>query len=163
MCLAVLVLGLTHCAFCWLCIAETASTTTSSSPSTSTSAASLAAEKNYCDVLKILIENRADVNISLKSGATPLYQAVEKERMSTVDMLLTAKANVNLKRSTDHWTPIFVSVKRDNMAILKRLISAKADFHHRSKQGTSLLALAAKKGFKEMEAFLRTLPPALTP
>ena len=56
----------------------------------------MAALKGHTETVKLLLENKADVNACrTDDGATPLYIAAHKGHTETVKLLLENKADVN--------------------------------------------------------------------
>ena len=58
------------------------------------------------DIVRILLANKAKVNLKLKHGCTAIYAASKLGHHEIVDLLLRNNADVNLK--TDNgWTPLY--------------------------------------------------------
>ncbi|KAL3891287.1 hypothetical protein ACJMK2_003550 [Sinanodonta woodiana] len=86
------------------------------------SALHLAAYFGHRDVVQLLLENDADVNILNNDGDTPLHKAAYTGRESTVMLLLEHNADVNIRNAEDQ-TPKDVS---QNKQIKKVLEAAEA-------------------------------------
>ena len=86
-----------------------------------------ALESGRLEVIKVLAEARADVNICVKSqkGRTPLLLAAERGDAATVKVLIEAGARVNA-RNTDHVFPLLLAARNGNRDCLRVLIAAKA-------------------------------------
>jgi len=54
-----------------------------------------AARKGHTEVIKALLENKAEVNVSRPTGTTPLYMAAQNGHTEVVKLLLDHKADVN--------------------------------------------------------------------
>ncbi len=80
-----------------------------------------AAEKGLFDIVNLLLESKADVNIKRKTGGTTaLWQAAWLGHTDVVKLLLTAGADVNAKASDGH-TPLSIAKKRGHTQIIKLL------------------------------------------
>ena len=106
---------------------------------------------NY-DIVKLLIDNGANVNIGRGTTRNPLEAAAGKASPEVVKLLLKNGADVNIL-TKDGGSPIISAVHNDNAAqILKLLIKAGADVNHVNKYGMTALKLA--HGNKEIEPIL---------
>lgn len=106
---------------------------------------------NY-DIIKLLIDNGADVNIGRGTAWNPLYAAARESSPEVVKLLLKNGADANIL-TKDSAGPIISAVHSDNAAqILKLLIKAGADVNHANKYGMTALKLA--HGNKEIEQIL---------
>ena len=70
--------------------------------------ASLAGQE---EVVKILVQNGADVNVQSASGFTPLYMAAQENHDGVVRFLLTHGANQSLA-TEDGFTPLAVALQQ---------------------------------------------------
>lgn len=82
------------------------------------------------DVLALqqLIEQGADVNIHYRAaeGLTPLIQAINLQRVSIVDMLLLARADVH-QSQYEITMPLWVATNVGNLDMVKLLLNAGAN------------------------------------
>lgn len=62
-------------------------------------------------MVKILVENGADVNVQSSSGFTPLYMAAQENHDTVVRFLLTHGANQSLA-TEDGFTPLAVALQQ---------------------------------------------------
>lgn len=117
----------------------------------------LAVQNNNLGLIKLLLENKADPNLSDKNGKTPLLYAVSfetGENIDIVNMLLEYKANPELK-AKDSTSPLLVAMKRSFEKISIALIKKMNDFSFREKNtGNSYLHIAA---YRNMEPIVKTL------
>jgi ankyrin repeat protein len=90
----------------------------------------IASEKGYKNIVEILLEAKADVNVESDSGATPLHLAVCNRRSNIVVLLIKAGADVN-KVNKNIVTPLMVAVRDKNVEIARLLISAGANVNKR--------------------------------
>jgi ankyrin repeat protein len=96
---------------------------------------------------KVLVEAGADLNIQDGKMMTPLHLAIEEDHCDCIDLLLNAKANINLgnlSSGVDN-TPLMDAAAAGNTELVKKLIGAKADINKQGKQDMSALHLAARK------------------
>ena len=64
------------------------------------------------DVVKVLLDNKADVNVSSPAdGVTVLWIAAYLGHLEVVKLLLDNKADVNVSKASDGATPLFVAAK----------------------------------------------------
>jgi ankyrin repeat protein len=57
----------------------------------------IAVARGYVDIVKLLIDSKADVNVENAGGNTSLHMAVVHENIDLVKLLIKNKANVNIK------------------------------------------------------------------
>lgn len=106
---------------------------------------------NY-DIVKLLIDNGANVNIGRGTAWNPLYAAARDASPEVVKLLLKNGADANIL-TKDGVSPIISAVHSDNATqVLKLLIKAGADVNHVNKYGMTALKLA--HGDKEIEQIL---------
>ena len=78
------------------------------------------------DVVKVLIDNGADVNAKDDSGDTPLHWAAFTGARKITRMLIAAGADVNAKDS-EGWTPLHMAALHGQGRIVRMLLAAGAD------------------------------------
>lgn len=84
-----------------------------------------AAEYGNFEACKYLIENGANINKRLQSGATPLYIAAQYNRVNIVKYLLEKGANIDAALHNGS-TPLFVACCYGRSEIIKLLMDANA-------------------------------------
>lgn len=95
------------------------------------------------DIVRELITLGADINTRNKDGLTPLHI----DRITTVDILIKAGANVNIADYLGN-TPIFYCSDRDYwIVIATMLIKAGADLNIKNRAGLTPLLHAMKRRF----------------
>ena len=62
-----------------------------------------AAENGYEDIVKILLQNNANVNAKSDSNVTALLAAVKKDYKQIAEILLHNRANINVKARMFRW------------------------------------------------------------
>ena len=78
-----------------------------------------AARKGQSGVVKVLLDNKADVNVSRPTdGVTPLYVAAQEGHTEVVKLLLDYKADVNA-REHDGFTPLHAAAHQGHTEVAK--------------------------------------------
>lgn len=112
----------------------------------------LAASYNRIKITKILIAEKADVNMQNKLGQTALHRAVQENNIDIARLLIDAKADVNLQDCNGK-NALFYAVERDiirynehhsdaNIDMIRLLIEARTDINQQDKHGYSVLHIA---------------------
>jgi ankyrin repeat protein len=105
----------------------------------------LAAKIGHKEVIKILCDAGAYVDLEDKNGLTALHIASKHGSVEGVQELLYAKAIVNV--TTYHgWTPLFMAVYHRHPEIVKLLIDAGANVNDATFEGKTPLSTAKKNG-----------------
>merc|ERR1711972_880631 len=86
---------------------------------------SVAACNGHMGVLKILVDSKADLNMSKQDGSTPLLIAACNGKAEVVRFLCEARAEVN-KTSTQGLTPLRAATMQGHEEIKECLIAAGA-------------------------------------
>jgi ankyrin repeat protein len=108
-------------------------------------------------VVKVLIENGADVNAQDDDGDTPLSNALYQRHMEIIKELIKNGADVNIKVDNGR-TPLHIAsdwLGLQNPEIIEILISKGADINARDNDGKTPLSLAKKGGRTEVAEILR--------
>ena len=102
-----------------------------------------AAANDDATTVRVLIQQKADVNAPLPDGTTALHWAVRANDLAMVESLLAAGANA---KAQDRYglTPLRLACENANAAILRRLLDAGADPNSPDPQGTTALMIAAR-------------------
>ncbi len=87
-------------------------------------------------------------------GAAALFNAIVNGRLATVEALITAGANVNV-RTVNGTTPLMVAASKGYSDIVKLLIDHRADPRAKKSDGVSALAIAEHGGFSRTVDILR--------
>ncbi len=97
------------------------------------------------NMIKVLIEAKADVNTADKDGVTALMWAAIKSRSDAVKALIEAKAGLNAA-DKDGWTALMWAARKYNESVMEALIEAKADLNAIDINGYTALSYAARDG-----------------
>ena len=81
-----------------------------------------AANKGYLEIVKLLLEKGADINVQDNDGRTPLHEAMSYQAFGVARFLLENGANVNLKNK-DGDTPIISVVYLDDEGLAVDLVN----------------------------------------
>ena len=87
----------------------------------------------HTEVVKVLLDNKADLNARrTDDGATALHTAAYSGHREIVKLLLDNKADVNARRTNDDATPLYFAAQNGHTDVVKVLIDNKADVNARS-------------------------------
>lgn len=110
------------------------------------------------NIIKLLIDYGADINIQAIDGKTPLHLALEKSQdpeNEILEMVLNAKPNVNIKDNTGRTPLNFIiteGISECFFPVIKRLIALKAEINTTDNKGRS--PLNSKKINEEIREYL---------
>ncbi|KAK3875811.1 hypothetical protein Pcinc_019344 [Petrolisthes cinctipes] len=117
----------------------------------------LASEKGYLDVMKLLLQHKADINMmsSRKGdhGGTALHLAAEKGHEGVMELLLGARADTE-SLDNNGITPLHWAAYSGQLGSLEVLKSYKCDLHALDKEESTALHLAAAHGDLEVVKWL---------
>ncbi|MCP4659101.1 MAG: DUF3667 domain-containing protein [bacterium] len=110
-----------------------------------------AAEGNVVQVVEELLDEGADVNLTLRR--TPLHVASDKGHTEIVDLLLAHGADLNAQ---DHLgrVPLFLALNRGHREIARRLADAGTDATARTHRGETLLMIAVRRKDADLAEWL---------
>nr|UPO70950.1 sTRP5 [Mesobuthus martensii] len=107
----------------------------------------VAAENGYADVLKILLENGADIHSKNEDGETAMHLAAKSGHRNIVKLLLeTSKSIVNAEDEEKN-TPLHVAALKGHQRVVKDLIVAGANVESRNCNLWTALDCAAYGGW----------------
>ncbi len=95
------------------------------------------------EIVRMLIDAGANVNVQDEWGNTPLHEATSLGRVEIAQMLIDARANVNVQ-DNDGGTPLHRAAEFGKTEIAQMLIDAKADLNVQAKNGRTALHGAAE-------------------
>jgi ankyrin repeat protein len=100
----------------------------------------------FSNILQVLLQAGAKINQTLVGGETPLYLAVQENRIEIVRLLIKEKADVNLQK-TDGATPLFCASQENRVDIMRLLIKdGKANVNQAMIDTITPLHIAAIRG-----------------
>lgn len=108
-----------------------------------TTAAWMSANYGQCDVLKLLIDEKADLNIANIRGSTIASIAIQNDHLDVLQVLHESKMDVNITDKSG-CTPIWIAARYGHIDILKHLIELKGNIHQNAKDGSTPLFIAAQ-------------------
>ncbi len=112
-------------------------------------ALSIAAGK--CDdprVIRLLLDNGADLHVRNNGGDTPLLVAVKHDNRKTVEMMLQAGADID--EQNEGYTALMIAARRGYRGIVALLIEKNADLDIKNDIGKTALRLAKDYGQSEV-------------
>src|SRR5206468_10284519 len=104
-----------------------------------------AAMKKDAAAVRLLLQQRADVNAAQADGATALHWAVHWDDQETVDLLIQAGANVNASNEYGA-TPLFLAASKGSSAMSEKLQRAGANHNAALLAGEPALMTALHTG-----------------
>ena len=120
----------------------------------------IAAHYGHIEVIKYLVEKRAEINPRDESGKTPLHWATLGNNPKAIKLLIDNQAEVNLKSEFGK-TPIHIAAEKNYLDAAKALLaSGKIDLTIRDAHGsfygnTPYARVSGQKGFEEMAKLLK--------
>lgn len=107
-----------------------------------------AARDGRTDLLQMLIQNGADVNVTNSMGETALKFAVANNNISAVKLLLAAKASID-PRDFNGETPLHAAAARGNVEMVSLLLKSGAAVDATNNNQATPLLLAVLGGYTE--------------
>lgn len=98
------------------------------------------------EMVKLLIERGADVNLADEFGQTPLSCACSGGELEIVKILLDNNAEINTVRPDHRLTPLHLACSGGHAEIVKLLLENEADIHAQDDYGRTALHWAAIGG-----------------
>lgn len=102
-----------------------------------------ASSKGLKELVNMLVDAKANVDVQSYNNTTPLHHAVIKEKDEIVERLVSLKASLDLQGSSQKITALSFAMSHENLTNFKTLIGAKADLKVKDKEGKTVLAKAA--------------------
>ena len=108
-----------------------------------------AARDGHTEVVKLLIDNGADLNHKNNGGVTALRTAAREGRTEVVKLLIDNGADMNIK-DVDGWTALMHAAWNGSTEVVKFLIDNGADLNHKNNGGGTALIYASRYGYTEV-------------
>lgn len=105
----------------------------------------VAADRGFSRIVRVLMDNGAEVSVSARDGNTALISAAQRGHLAVVQMLLEGKANVQAVTSQG-FTALHVAAADGHSKVVKALLEAGADKDSRMPNGVTPLYLASMDG-----------------
>lgn len=124
----------------------------------------LASYEGKTDVVKFLLENKADVNITDDEGDTALHYAAFGTEENSMQLLLNNKARVNVQNKKGQ-TSLHITIGKGSVPCTKLLIKANASVNLKDSDGDSPLhdcIIQKKKQSSLIEAVFKSATPDFT-
>lgn len=112
----------------------------------------ISVERNYPDVLKVLLENSSDPSIPNNSSVTPLHLAASQKNRELLNILIEHNADIEAK-DVDGDPPLFPAVTSRLLQNVEKLTNDQTIIMA-NKEGKTALHLASYCGFQEIVSFL---------
>lgn len=104
-----------------------------------------AAQVGHVDLIRMLLLNGADIDVSNDQGSTPLHVATDRIHHDAVRYLLEANASVAV-RNNDGETPLLRAARNGSLACASLLLAHGAPVTASCRHGRTALFLAASNG-----------------
>ncbi len=117
-------------------------------------ALNLAAMKGHTEVVRLLIERKANVDKAVYGGFTPLFIASDQGHFEIVRLLLQHGANSEHCSDEDKHTPLYRACSKGHLDVVKLLLVSGADPRHVSEDGTLPIEAARKAGHAQVVSLL---------
>jgi ankyrin repeat protein len=114
----------------------------------------VAAKNGHANVVKILLENNANVNLFKKNGETSLCVAAKNGHSLVIEHLLKYNASVN-QPTNDGVTPLWYASSKGHINVVDVLVQNKADINRSAGDGSTALWIAASNGHGEVIRILQ--------
>ncbi len=118
----------------------------------------LAAEGGFLDLVKVFVENKAEIDPVIYNGYTPLFYAVDKAKKEVVSYLISKGADINhVSKDEENTTPIFLAVGCGYISTAKLLIDNGADIFKKNLMGETPYDFVLKLRRKKEAEFLKPI------
>ncbi|XP_026666668.1 serine/threonine-protein phosphatase 6 regulatory ankyrin repeat subunit C-like [Ceratina calcarata] len=106
--------------------------------------------KRYEDIVQILADKSADVNLKTNRGETPLHIAAREGLQEIFRLLIKRGAYVDAEEDKYGLTAVHVAVQEGHNNIVQILIDQGANVNLKTKRGETPLHIAAREGLQEI-------------
>ena len=105
------------------------------------------------ELIKLLLDNGADVNAKNESGVTPIMIASINGYLDTVELLIDNGADVNAKNESGV-TPIMIASNNGCLSTVELLIDNGANLYAKNNTGQTALDIAKEEGHTDVVEFI---------
>ena len=109
-----------------------------------------ATKAGFSSSVRALLDSKADPDLSVRHGFTPLYMAAEANSCDCMLALIEAKADLDIANTRDQATPLYRAVDVGHAEAVRVLLCAKADLTLTRHGGFQPLHRAAALGHPEV-------------
>ena len=113
----------------------------------------LAIQEENIEMVRLLLENGANIDQTDELGNTPLFITAYKGNIGMVNLLLEKGAKIDQATKLGH-NPLLIAANKEDTEMVKLLLEYGADINHQDNEGFTALHLAALKGRTEMVKLL---------
>jgi ankyrin repeat protein len=113
-----------------------------------------AAMKGNHGLVRTLLQQKADVNVTQVDGATALHWAIYRNDLEMAQLLIKAGAKVEA-RNREGITPLYMASLYGSPDLISTLLNAGADAKQQGPNGETMLMLAARSGSAQSIDLLR--------
>lgn len=106
----------------------------------------MAARSNRLNIIKLLVENGADVNLSASAGVTAIITAANRNYLNIVEYLVENGADTNLS-TREGRTALIFAISGHNLEVVEYLVSVGADVNNVTNSGWTALMYAASSNY----------------
>ncbi|CAB4006516.1 M-phase phospho 8-like [Paramuricea clavata] len=108
------------------------------------------------NIVKLLLNHGANINIKDNTGSTPLIAACEQGFENIVSLLLNAEIDINAKQTLSGETALIKACVKGHYSVVTMLLAHGADCQMRSISGLTAAQLAAQSGHFEIRDMLES-------
>jgi ankyrin repeat protein len=101
-----------------------------------------AVESGFTEIVKLLIENGADLNKSNNDGCTPLHLAATYGHLEVIKLLIENGADIH-KSDNGGCTPLHIAATYGHLEVIKLLVYSGANVNYTNNRGKTALELAS--------------------
>ena len=109
----------------------------------------LASALGYTNIVRILLDHGAEINLKIEKGFTPLHHAAVQGNVDTVELLLDRGAYIEADND-DGDCALLLAAQEDQIEVVEILIRHGARFTERNKQGMSIWDFAVESDDNEL-------------
>lgn len=112
-----------------------------------------ASASGFYSIVKILVENNAEIDLTGPSGNTPFIYAIINNQSEAAGYLASQNASVEAK-NLDNATPIIIATQNNHLGMVRLLVDSKADINATDKFGNTALMYSLKNVNEKIASYL---------